>query len=151
MFLAELPVLFFFCAGFWIFRYAGKIQKNILKISVPEASAEPKGGHRAARGQPGGCLARPSSWPRHLPSWVDPIPPGALLWPYLFPHRGNPETEVAFPIYVAELPQPSVLLWRANLEAALASGEGESSPSSSSSSLHHPSMTSSSCVSNSLL
>ena len=122
-----------------------KSQKIILKISVPEASARPKGGHRAARGQPGGCLARPSPWPRHLPSWVGPTPPGALLWPYLFSRRRNPVTEVAFPIYVAEPPQPSVLLRRANLEAALASSEGKSSPSSSSSPLHHPSMTSLMC------
>src|SRR3954467_8079550 len=55
----------FFCAGLWIFRYAGKIPKKYKKISVPEASDGPKGGQRAAMGQPGGCLARPSSWPRH--------------------------------------------------------------------------------------
>src|SRR3954464_1836539 len=71
---------------------------------------------RGATGQPGGCLARPSSWPRHLPSWVGPTSPGALLWPYLFSRRRNPRTEVAFSIYVAEPPQPSVLLgeliWR---------------------------------------
>src|SRR3954465_11401444 len=36
---------------------------------------------------------------------------------------------------------PLFFLGRANLEAALASGEGKSSPSSSSSPLHHPSMT----------
>ena len=45
--------------------------------------------------------------------------------PYLFSHRGNTETEVAFSIYAAEPPQPSVLPRRANLEAELASGEGE--------------------------
>ena len=28
----------FFCAGFWISRYAGKIRKKYIKISVPEAS-----------------------------------------------------------------------------------------------------------------
>src|SRR3954467_9667652 len=103
----------------------------------------PEGGHLAARGHPEGCLVRPSPWPRHLPSWLGPTPPGALLWPYLFSRRKNPRTEVAFPIYVAEPPQPSVLLRRANLEAVLASGEEESSPSSSSSPLYHPSMTSS--------
>ena len=52
-------------------------------------------------------------------------PPGALLWPYLFSRRENPEKEVTFPIYVVEPPQPSVLPRRANLEAELASGEGE--------------------------
>ena len=44
---------------------------------------------------------------------------------YLFSRRGNSETEVAFSIYDAEPPQPSVLPRRANLEAELASGEGE--------------------------
>jgi len=47
------------------------------------------------------------------------------LGPYLFSRRGNVETGVAFSIYAAEAPQPSVLLRRANLEAELASGEGE--------------------------
>src|ERR1041384_1158328 len=65
-----------------------KSQKIILKISVPEASTRPKGSHRAARGQPGGCLARPSPWPRHLPSWVGPTPPGALDGPlFILPSR----------------------------------------------------------------
>src|SRR4051812_14227667 len=100
----------FFCAGFWIFRYTGKFPKNIKKISVPEASRGPKGGHRAARGHPEGSMAGPSSWPRGAPSWVGPTPPGALLSPYFYPPRGNPRTEVQFPIYVAEPPQPSVLL-----------------------------------------
>src|SRR4051812_39129108 len=102
-----------------------KSQKYILKISVPKASAGPKGGHRAARGQPGGCLARPSSWPCHLPpGWV-PHPLVPYMDPYLFSRRGNVKTGVAFSIYAAESPQPSVLPRRANLEAELASGEGE--------------------------
>src|SRR3954467_14631949 len=42
----------FLCVGFWIFRYAGKIHKNYIKISVPEASTVPKGGLRAAWGAP---------------------------------------------------------------------------------------------------
>src|ERR1043165_1138020 len=125
LFSAELLVLFSFVQVFGYLGTLEKSQKFILKISVPEASARPKRGHRAARGQPGGCLARPSSWPRHLPSWVGPTPPGSLRCPYLFSHRGNVETEVAFPIYTAESPQPSVLPRRANLEAELASGEGE--------------------------
>src|ERR1043165_1931839 len=133
----------FCCAGFWIFRYAGKIPKTYIKNQRSGLPENPKGGHRVAGGQPGGCLVRPSPWPRHLPSWLGPTPPGALLWPYLFSRRKNPRTEVTFPIYVAEPPQPSVLPRRANLEAELASDEGESSPSSSSSPLHHPSMTSS--------
>src|SRR3954467_838537 len=110
MFSADLPVLFSFVQ---VSRYLGtleKSQKIILKISAPEASTMPKGGHRAARGHPEGCMARPSPWPRHTPSWMGPTPPGALPLPYSYPPRGNSRTEVAFPIYVAEPPPPSVLL-----------------------------------------
>src|ERR1043165_2376162 len=57
-----------YCVGFWIFRYAGKIHKNQIKISVPEGPRRPEGGHRAARGHPEGCVARPTPWPRPLPS-----------------------------------------------------------------------------------
>src|SRR3954462_9705121 len=63
----------FFCAGFWIFRYARKIPKNYIKNQRSGSFRRSKGGHRAARGQ---RLARPSSWPRHLPSWVGPTPAG---------------------------------------------------------------------------
>src|SRR3954470_3666228 len=100
----------FFCAGFWIFRYAGKIHKKYIKISILEASTMPKGGHRAARGHPEGCVARPRPWPHQGPSWVGPTPTSVLLLPYLFPRHGNHRTKVAFPIYVAEPPPPSVLL-----------------------------------------
>ena len=58
------------------------------------------------------------------PGWV-PHPLVTYLGSYLFSRRENVETEVAFSIYVADSPQPSVLLQRANLEAELASGEGE--------------------------
>src|SRR3954471_10536758 len=88
LFSEELPVLFSFGQVSGYLGTLEKSQKIILKISVPEASARPKGGHRAARGQPGGCLARPSSWPRHLPSWVGPTPPGALDGPlFILPSR----------------------------------------------------------------
>src|SRR3954464_5632965 len=56
-----------------------------------------------------GTYQRPSPWPRHLPSWMGPTSPRALLWPYLFSQRRNPRIEVTFPIYIAEPPQPSVL------------------------------------------
>src|SRR3954462_8668787 len=49
----------FFCAGLWIFRYAGKIPKK--KISVPE----PYDGPKWARGQPGG---------RQEGAWSGPAP-----------------------------------------------------------------------------
>src|SRR3954463_14454887 len=84
---------------------------------------------RGARGQPGG--SQEGAWRGPAPGratcppgWV-PQPLVPYMDPYLFSHRGNVETGVSFPIYVAEPPQPSVLPRRANLEAELASGEGE--------------------------
>src|SRR3954470_24479319 len=32
-----------YCVGFWIFRYAGKIHKNQIKISIPEGSRRKRG------------------------------------------------------------------------------------------------------------
>src|ERR1044071_1662673 len=113
-FSAELPVLFSFV---WVSGYLGtleKSQKIILKISIPEASARPKGGHRAARGQPGGCLARPSPCRATCPPGLVPHTLVTYLGPYLFSRRGNVERGVAFLIYAVEPPQPSVLLRRAN-------------------------------------
>src|SRR3954470_8400445 len=69
----------FFYAGFWIFRYAGKIPKKYIKNQ--RSGSFHRKGPEGNQGKPGGCLARPSSWPRHLPSWVGPTPPGALLCP----------------------------------------------------------------------
>ena len=118
-----------------------KSQKIILKISVPEASARPKGGHRAARGQPGGCLARPSPWPRHLPSWVGPTPPGDLPWPlFILPSRKRRNRSRFFDLRRGAAANPlfflGELIWRLNWPPV----RGKSSPSSSSSPLHHPSM-----------
>ena len=98
-----------------------KSQKYILKISVLESSVGPKGGHRAARRVPGAAqlLAAPPA----LLGGSHPLVP--YIDPYLFSRRGNIETEVAFSIYAAESLQPSVLPRRANLEAELASSEGE--------------------------
>src|SRR4051812_16483876 len=55
----------FYCAGFWIFRYAGKIRKNQIKSQQSRSFDDAKGDHRAARGHPEGCVAWPSSWLRH--------------------------------------------------------------------------------------
>ena len=114
-----------FCAGFWIFRCAGKIPKNYIKNQRSGSFREAKGGHRAARGQPGGCLARPSPCRATCPPGLVPHTLVTYLGPYLFSRRGNVERGVAFSIYAAKPPQPSVLLRRANLEAELASSEGE--------------------------
>src|SRR3954465_6535831 len=114
------------CAGFWIFRYAGKIPKNHIKNqrsgSFRQAKGGPQGSQGAARRVPG--AAPPPGRATCPPGWV-PHPLVTYLGPYLFSRRGNVETGVAFSIYAAEPPQPSVLLRRANLEAELASGEGE--------------------------
>src|SRR3954464_11389360 len=40
----------FYCAGFWIFRYAGKIHKNYIKNQRSRSFDDAKGGHRASRG-----------------------------------------------------------------------------------------------------
>src|SRR3954471_15157696 len=116
----------FFCAGFWIFWYAGKIPKNYIKNHRSGNFREAKGG---GTGQPGGN--QEGAWRGPAPGRAT-CPPGWVLHPlvpyigpYLFSRRGNVETEVAFSIYAAESPQPSVLPQRANLEAELASGEGD--------------------------
>ena len=107
-----------YCAGFWIFRYTGKIPKKYIKNQRSGSFRQSKGGHRAARGQPGGCLAQPSSWPRHLPSWVGPTPPGALLWPYLFSYGETPEEEPLFTSTSRSRRNPlfflGELIWRLN-------------------------------------
>src|SRR4051812_36223459 len=105
--------------------YAGKIPKNYIKISVPEASTRPKGGHRAARGQPGGCLARPSPWPRHLPpGWV-PHPLVPYFGPIYSPDAKPPKKKALFQSTSRSHRNPLFFSGRANLEAALASDEGE--------------------------
>src|ERR1043165_518495 len=143
LFSAELPVLFYFVQVFGYLGTLEKSQKIILKISIPEASAGPKGGHRPARGQPGGCLARPTPWPRHLPSWVGPTPPGALHWPlFILPSRKRRNRSRFFDLRRSRrnpLFFLGELTWRLNWPPV----RGKSSPSTSSSPLHHPSMTSS--------
>ena len=70
--------------------------------------------------------AQPLAAPPALLGGSHPLVP--YMNPYLFSRRGNVETGVAFPIYIAEPPQPSVLPRRANMEAELAFGEGEIIP-----------------------
>src|SRR4051812_41360592 len=64
------------------------------------------------------------------------------LGPYFYPSRGNPRTEFVSQFSLQSRRHALFFSRRANLEAVLASGEGRSSPSSSPSPLHHPSMTS---------
>src|SRR3954470_17099807 len=130
----------FFCAGFWIFRYAGKIPKIIFKISVPEAFVGPKGGHRAARRVAGAAqlLAAPpallgGSHTPWCPTWtliyspVEETSKQESLFPSTSRSRRNPL------FFLGEL------IWRLIWPPV----RGKSSPSSSPSPLHHPFMTSS--------
>src|ERR1041384_3085337 len=116
-----------------------KSQKIILKISLPEASTRQEGGHRAARGQPGGCLARPTPWPRHLPSWVGPTPPGDLPWPlFILPSRKRRTRSRFFDLRCGAAANPlffsGELIWRLNWPPVRGKSSSSSSP------LHHPSM-----------
>src|SRR3954465_4113604 len=115
----------FFCAGFWIFRYAGKIPKKYIKSAFRKLPHDQRG----ATGQPGGSQegawrGPPPGRATCPPGWV-PHPLVPYMDPYLFSRQGNVGTGVTFPIYVTEPPQPSVLPRRANLEAELSSVEGE--------------------------
>src|ERR1043165_8457535 len=106
LFSAELSVLLFFCPGFLIFRYAGKIPKNHISNqrsrSFREAKGGPQGSQAAARRVPG--AAPPPGRATCPPGWV-PHPLVTYLGSYIFSHRGNSGREVAFSIYAAELPQ----------------------------------------------
>src|SRR3954468_12867947 len=52
-----------FCAGFWIFRYAGKIHKKNKKNQHSRSFDDAKGGPQDSQGHPEGCMARSSPWP----------------------------------------------------------------------------------------
>src|ERR1043165_709283 len=134
----------FFCAGFWIFRYAGKIPKIYIKNqrsgSFHQAKGGPQGSQGAARRVPGAAqlLAAP---PALLGGSHTPWFP--TLAPIYSPVEETPNQKSLFrstsrsrrnPLFFLE-----ELIWRLNWPPV----RGKSSPSSSSSPLHHPSMTSS--------
>src|SRR3954464_10344652 len=59
----------FFCAGFWIFRYAGKIPKNYIKKQRSRSFVSAKGGPQGSQGAP-----------RRVPGTAHPLAaPGTLL------------------------------------------------------------------------
>src|SRR4051812_30814220 len=130
------------CAGIWVFTCLRKFQEKSRKIHAPGRTQSQKG----ARGQPGG--------PRRPAGAAPPLvaPGGRLggsspLWcPTLPPIycRGEktPEQKSFSQFSSRSRSHPLFFSGRANLEAVLASDEGRSSPSSSSSPLHLPSMTS---------
>src|SRR3954468_14049146 len=129
------------CAGKRIFRYLGKFYEKSQKIHAPEGNQYKKKGQRGARGprRPGGA-AQPLA-----------APGGRMGGPHLLccptstrilSRDGEIPDQKSFSQFFSRSRRPLFFLGRANLEADLASGEGRSSPSSSSSPLHHHSMTS---------
>ena len=134
----------FFCAGFRIFRYAGKIPKKYIKNQRSRSFTSAKGGEQGSQGVPRRVhgAAQPLAAPGTLlgGSHTPWCPNFALFLP---PREEIPEQKFFFRSTPRSRRHPLFFLGRANLEAVLAFGEGKSSPSSSSSPLHHPSMTSS--------
>src|SRR4051812_12431307 len=143
MFLADLLV-WFYCVQVYGFLGASENSRKIYRKSTYQ-KLPPVGS--GARGRPRGALCalrmRPPPWPRRgRLGWSHT--PWCLTWPPIFTRRGEtPEQKPFLRSTSRSRRHPLFFLGRANLEAALASGEGKSSPSSSPSPLHHPSMTSS--------
>ena len=54
------------CAGFWIFRYAGKIPKIYIKNQRSKSFCRTKGGPQGSQGVPGALLAPPLVAPGDL-------------------------------------------------------------------------------------
>src|SRR3954469_2545444 len=104
----------FFCAGFWIFRYAGKIPRKYIKNQHSGSFRRSKGGPQGSqegawRGPAPGRATCPPGWVPH------PLVP--YFGPYLFSRRGNPEKEVAFSnlrrgATVTLCSSPGELIWR---------------------------------------
>ena len=138
MFSAELPV-WFYCVqenGFL------DVPENSQKIHAPEGARSQKWDQRGAKGAPGAPWSG-QGWGHAL--W----PTGGLplLWcptdAPIYCHDAKTPEQKSFPQSSSRSRRhPLFFSGRANLDAVLASGEGRSSPSSSSSPLHPPSMTS---------
>ena len=119
-------------------RYLGtleKSQKIKYKISIPKGSRRPEEGHRAARGtQKGVWRGPPPGRSTEPPGWV-PHPLVPYLGPIFTLREETPEQKSFFQSTSRSRRHPLFFSGRANLEAALASGEGKSTP------VHHRSMT----------
>ena len=135
----------YLCVGKRIFKHLRKIHEKSRKIHAPEETKCQKWGQRGARGCPGALWARPPLGRAgggggrlggaHTP-WCPTL---ARIFP---PDAKTPDRKFFRRFSSRSRRHPLFFFGRANLEADLASGEGRSSPSSSSSPLHHPSMTS---------
>ena len=133
----------FFCVGFWIFRYAGKIPKKYIKNqhsgSFHQAKGGPQGSKGAARRVLGTAqlLAAP---PALLGGSHTPRCP--TLTPIYSPIEETLKKNSLFPSTSRSRRNPlfflGELIWRLNWPPV----RGKSSPSSSSSPRNHPSMTS---------
>src|SRR3954464_11982112 len=134
----------FFCAGFWIFRYAEKIPKNYIKNQHSGSFRRSKGGPQSSQGAdrrvPGAAqlLAAP---PALLGGSHTPWCP--TLAPNYSPVEETSKQESLFPSTSRSRRNPlfflGELIWRLSWPPV----RGKSSPSSSPSPLHHPSMASS--------
>src|SRR4051812_45766055 len=99
-------------------------------------------GQRGATRGPGALVARPPPWLRRVAAWVGSTPWCLTLDPIFTLDEEIPEQRSLSQFSSWSRRHPLFFSGRANLEVVLASGEGRSSPSSSPSPLHHPSMTS---------
>ena len=134
--------MFYLCAGKRIFNYLRKIHEKSRKIHAPEETRYQKWGQRGARGCPGALWARPP-WAAPRGRLGGPHTPWCPTLARIFPPDAETPDRKFFRSFSSRSRRhPLFFLGRANLEAELASGEGRSSPSSSSSPLHPPSMTS---------
>ena len=142
LFSAELPMLFYIVQ---VSRYLGMLEKP-KKSNKKSAFPKLQRCHRGATGKPGGTQkgvwrGPPPGRAIDPPGWV-PHPLVPYLGPIFTLREETPEKKLLFQSTSRSRRHPLFFSGRANLEAALASYEGKSSPSSSPSPLHHPSMSS---------
>ena len=111
----------FFCAGFWIFRYTGKIHKNYIKnqhsLSFPKSQS-------GARGQPPGAQAPP--WCGQALGRATRAP-GSLvvaLWPTQVIPKGSVPLifYLIFPEFLEHFSWPENLKYKNSRKQELATG-----------------------------
>ena len=133
----------YLCAGKRIFMYLRKIHEKSQKIHAPEGTRNQKWGQRGGQGVP----RRPVGAAPPLAAPGGRLGGSFPLWcptsTRIYPRDEKTPGQKSFSQFPSRSRRhPLFFFGRANLEADLASGEGRSSPSSSSSPLHPPSMTS---------
>ena len=102
--------LVFFCAGFWIFRYAGKIHKKYIKNQHSRSFDDAKGGSQGSQGAPRRvhCAAQPLAMPHTpwCPTFALFLPPARKLQNKS--HFSNLRHRAAATL----CPSPGELIWR---------------------------------------